>query len=155
MANLCAHIWNVWGIFALFLNFTLLLFIPQMLKTSSDRRTVYSYESVTVLWLVMLFWGFSACNVVLPCFSQVWAVPFSLSLFLHLRLHLSDHLLHPPQLRDTQTESHTDLQANIRIISLQLVFALRDPTSASFSCKIISLSISSGSGPFLHDTKQV
>lgn len=102
----------------------------------------------------MLIWGLNVCvcNALIPCFSQVWAVSISITLFLHLRLHLSDHLLHSPQLRNTQTVSHTDLHTQTFVfLAFKLVFGLRDHTSASFSSKIISLSISSGSGAFLHD----
>lgn len=49
---------------------------------------------------------------------------------------------------ETHKPCHTP---NVCVISIQLGFGLRDHTSASFSCKIISLSISSGSGAFLHD----
>lgn len=151
-----------------------------MLKSSSDRRCVRDRTMTTDLimlnwdFFVLFFWKTSTyicnskirnkarlacfnvcvCNLLLPCFSEMWAVSF-ISLLLHLRLHLSDHLLHPPQLRDTNTITHWPSHSSSLVISVQLVFALRDRTSASFSCKIISLSISSGSGPFLHDTQQV
>lgn len=41
-------------------------------------------------------------------------------------------------------------QMNVFLISEKLSSVLKHFTSASFSCRIISLSISSGSGPFLH-----
>ncbi len=66
--------------------------------------------------LVVLIWGYNVCNVLLPSFSQVWAVSFSITLFLHLCLHLSDHVLHSPQLRNTQTVSHADLHSQTLVL---------------------------------------
>ncbi len=103
--------------------------------------------------LVVLIWGYNVCNALLPSFSQVWAVSFSITLFLHLCLHLSDHVLHSPQLKNTNSVTRWPTLSNISVTSIQLVFGLRDHTSASFSSKIISLSISSGSGAFLHDNQ--
>ncbi len=121
-------------------------------KTSNAEDQLRRQNFFYRVGLVVLIWGFNVCNALLPCFSQVWAVSISITLFLHLHLHLSDHLLHSPQLRNTQTVSHTDLHTQTFVL---LVFGLRDHTSASFSSKIISLSISSGSGAFLHDKSGV
>lgn len=68
--------------------------------------------------LVVLIWGYNVCvcNALLPSFSQVWAVSISITLFLHLCLHLSDHVLHSPQLRNTQTVSHTDIHTQTFVL---------------------------------------
>jgi len=86
---------------------------------SCDYRFCF-FVCLLLAWLACF--NVCVCNLLLPGFSQVWAASF-ISLLLHLRLHLSDHLLHPPQLRETHKHNHT-LTFTLKqlFISVQLVY---------------------------------
>lgn len=98
--------------------------------------------------LVQQFWALLISKLTVNL-SHMGAFALSVTLLLHLGLHLGNHLLHSSQLckakkhwriKSSDTKRGPCWHPGLQSVSL---------TSASFSCRIISLSISSGSGPFL------
>lgn len=143
---------NYWRTMDFFLAQNFLNSFPKNKTQTSNDHILW--PSVTIRLIVWLEKSM-ICRLTMS-FSHMGAFTLSVSLLLHLGLHLGDHLLHSSQLWNTRNphvwqiqRSHTQ-RSHLYHQGLQCLC----PTSASFSSRIMSLSISSGSGPFLDRWKK-